>query len=57
MADMTGVTYQQARKYEREINRISAGRLDEIARVLSLPITYFFEGLEDGGSENASNPR
>ena len=54
---MTGVTYQQARKYEREINRISAGRLDEIARVLSLPITYFFEGLEDGGSENASNPR
>ena len=57
MAGMTGVTYQQAHKYEPGINRISAGRLDEIVRVLSVPITYFFEGIEDGGSENASNPR
>ena len=27
MAEMIGVTYQQAHKYERGINRISAGRL------------------------------
>src|SRR5665213_1944577 len=31
LADLIGVTYQQAHKYERGINRISAGRLFEIA--------------------------
>ena len=46
LADLIGVTYQQAHKYERGINRISAGRLYEIAQVLSVPIGYFFDGLE-----------
>ena len=32
LAEMIGVTYQQAHKYERGINRVSAGRLFEIAR-------------------------
>src|SRR6516164_7259829 len=50
LADLIGVTYQQAHKYERGINRVSAGRLFEVARVLSVPVSYFFEGLdsEDG---------
>lgn len=51
MAHLIGVTYQQAHKYERGINRISAGRLFEIARVLRVPVSYFFEGLEGKGSE------
>src|SRR5712671_4145687 len=42
---MLGLTQQQAHKYERGINRVSAGRLFEIARVLNAPITYFYEGL------------
>jgi transcriptional regulator with XRE-family HTH domain len=46
LADLIGVTYQQAHKYERGINRVSAGRLFEIARVLSVPVSYFFEGLD-----------
>ena len=46
MADHLGVTYQQAHKYERGINRISAGRLYEIAHVLGVPVGYFFDGLE-----------
>src|SRR5215469_10650240 len=45
LAELIGVTYQQAHKYERGINRVSAGRLYEIARVLNTPITYFYEGL------------
>jgi len=45
MAELVGVTYQQAHKYERGINRISAGRLYEIAQVLRVPVGYFFEGL------------
>ncbi|HLO78309.1 MAG TPA: helix-turn-helix transcriptional regulator [Magnetospirillum sp.] len=47
MADLIGVTYQQAHKYERGINRISAGRLYEIAQVLGVPVNYFFEGLDN----------
>lgn len=48
LARLIGVTYQQAHKYERGLNRISAGRLFEIAQVLQVPISWFFEGLDDG---------
>jgi len=47
LAQMIGVTYQQAHKYERGLNRISAGRLFEIARALGVPISWFFEGLQE----------
>jgi transcriptional regulator with XRE-family HTH domain len=56
LADLIGVTYQQAHKYERGINRISAGRLFEIAHVLSVPINYFFEGI-DGDAARSISPR
>ena len=48
-AEMIGVSYQQAQKYERGYDRVSAGRLFEIAGALSMPLTYFFEdiGQED----------
>jgi transcriptional regulator with XRE-family HTH domain len=52
MAQLIGVTYQQAHKYERGINRISAGRLYEIARVLRVPVSYFYEGLDGISSED-----
>ena len=52
MANLIGVTYQQAHKYERGINRISAGRLYEIARVLRVPVSYFFEGLGGNASDD-----
>src|ERR1700674_2625654 len=47
LAEMIGVTYQQAHKYERGINRVSAGRLYQIAGVLNAPITYFYDGIGD----------
>jgi transcriptional regulator with XRE-family HTH domain len=56
LADLIGVTYQQAHKYERGINRVSAGRLYEIARVLSVPVTFFFDGIE-AEAETARSPR
>ncbi len=51
MAQMIGVTYQQAHKYERGINRISAGRLYEIAKVLQVPVSFFFDGLDRTSNE------
>jgi transcriptional regulator with XRE-family HTH domain len=49
LAEVIGVTYQQAHKYERGINRVSAGTLFEIARAVSAPITYFYEGIGEEG--------
>jgi transcriptional regulator with XRE-family HTH domain len=46
MADLIGVTYQQAHKYEKGINRVAAGRLSRIAQALGVPIGYFFESAE-----------
>jgi transcriptional regulator with XRE-family HTH domain len=49
LAETIGVTYQQAHKYERGLNRISAGRLYGIAQVLGVPVSWFFEGFGTGG--------
>jgi len=51
LADLIGVTYQQAHKYERGINRVSAGRLYELARVLSVDVGFFFERIDDAETE------
>jgi transcriptional regulator with XRE-family HTH domain len=48
MAELIGVTYQQAHKYETGINRISAGRLYQIAQALGVDIAYFFEDIDPG---------
>ena len=47
LAEALGLTFQQVQKYERGANRISASKLYDIARFLSAPISYFFEGLTD----------
>ena len=46
MAELIGVTYQQAHKYEKGINRIAAGRLSTIAQALGVEVSYFFENAE-----------
>lgn len=46
LADLIGVTYQQAHKYERGINRISAARLYMLSHVLGVDANYFFDGAE-----------
>ena len=53
LANALGLTFQQIQKYERGANRISASKLYELSRILSVPVTYFFEGVEtesDAGS-------
>jgi transcriptional regulator with XRE-family HTH domain len=43
LGDSLGVTFQQVQKYEKGTNRISASRLQQIAKTLSVPVPYFFE--------------
>jgi transcriptional regulator with XRE-family HTH domain len=47
MAELIGVTYQQAHKYEKGINRIAAGRLFTIAHALGVDVGYFFDGMDN----------
>ncbi len=39
-----GVSFQQVQKYEKGVNRIGAGRLQQIAKILQVPVSWFFEG-------------
>lgn len=45
LARALGITFQQIQKYERGTNRIFASRLFHLARVLRVPVSYFFQGL------------
>ena len=45
LASALGLTFQQVQKYERGLNRIGASRLWDVAMVLNVPITYFFDGM------------
>jgi transcriptional regulator with XRE-family HTH domain len=47
LGEMLGLTFQQVQKYEKGVNRIGAGRLFEIARILGVPIQYFYESVTD----------
>ena len=46
LAEAVGVTFQQIQKYERGTNRVSAGRLFELSKVLDVPVNFFFEQHE-----------
>ena len=45
LAEALDISYQQIQKYETGANRVSAGRLYQIAQRLEAPVSYFFEGL------------
>jgi transcriptional regulator with XRE-family HTH domain len=43
LAESLGVTFQQVQKYEKGINRVGASRLQAIATVFDVPVSFFFE--------------
>jgi transcriptional regulator with XRE-family HTH domain len=44
LGDALGLTFQQVQKYEKGTNRIGASRLQHIAHILQVPVSFFFEG-------------
>lgn len=48
LAQKLGITFQQIQKYEKAMNRISASRLYEIAKILDVNLEYFYEGYDEG---------
>ena len=60
LGEALGLTFQQVQKYEKGTNRVSASRIQQIAEILQVPVSFLFEGgptgttKSDGGSEAAS---
>ena len=54
VAKVLGVSFQQVQKYENGANRISAGRLFILARILGTDLIEFYDGLDRAPSETAS---
>ncbi len=48
----TGLTFQQIQKYERGANRMGASRLFQIARILDVPVSWFFDEMSQGVVES-----
>jgi transcriptional regulator with XRE-family HTH domain len=46
LATALAISYQQIQKYETGANRVSAGRLFEIAQRLEVDVNFFFDGVE-----------
>jgi len=47
LAGKVGIKFQQIQKYETGMNRISASRLWDIAEALTVPVSFFFEGIDE----------
>ena len=58
LGDLLGLTFQQVQKYEKGVNRIGAGRLFEVSRILNVPIDFFYEGVntQPGAGEPEGAP-
>jgi transcriptional regulator with XRE-family HTH domain len=54
LGEAIGLTFQQVQKYERGTNRVGSSRMFELARVLDVPVSYFFEEM---GSDVAARGR
>jgi transcriptional regulator with XRE-family HTH domain len=57
LGEHLGITFQQIQKYEKGTNRVGASRLQAIAAILGVPVSFFFEdapGQEPGGARGFS---
>ncbi|MGL4729335.1 MAG: helix-turn-helix domain-containing protein [Bosea sp. (in: a-proteobacteria)] len=48
LGEALSLTFQQIQKYEKGTNRISASRLQNIAKILGVQVSFFFEGAPLG---------
>ncbi len=53
LAGTIGIAPQQVQKYEVGTNRVAAGRLWGMAKILEVDVGYFFEGLKKRAKRKA----
>lgn len=57
LGEMIGLTFQQVQKYERGSNRVGASRLFDLSRVLDVPMSFFFEDMDEQPPAKSSRRR
>ncbi|MDD9332195.1 MAG: helix-turn-helix transcriptional regulator [Bartonella sp.] len=60
LGEKLGITFQQIQKYEKGTNRVGASRLQAIAEIMDVPVSYFFDkgiGIQslEGFTESDNN--
>lgn len=55
LGELLGLTFQQVQKYEKGVNRIGAGRLYQVAQILGVSISYFYEGVVEQSAQSIRN--
>ena len=48
LGEALGLTFQQIQKYEKGTNRVGASRIQQIAEILQVPVSFLFEGGPSG---------
>jgi transcriptional regulator with XRE-family HTH domain len=61
LGEALGLTFQQVQKYEKGTNRVGASRIQQIAEILQVPVSFLFEGgpsgmTSAGGVSEGSSP-
>jgi transcriptional regulator with XRE-family HTH domain len=56
LAEGIGLTFQQVQKYEKGANRVSAGRLQQIANMLNVPVMFFYGGMGTRAKKSETIP-
>ena len=56
LAEAVNLTFQQIQKYERGTNRVSASRLFQFARILDVPVNYFYQEYTEGRTPGTRLP-
>jgi transcriptional regulator with XRE-family HTH domain len=53
LGEHLGLTFQQVQKYEKGVNRIGASRLFDMAKVLGVPVQFFYDEAPVGTHKGA----
>jgi len=56
LGEAVGLTFQQIQKYERGANRIGASRMYDLAHVLDVPVSFFFDDMPDDVKQRDAAP-
>jgi len=61
LGEALGLTFQQVQKYEKGTNRVGASRIQQIAEILQIPVSFLFEGgprgtVNAGGTIEGPSP-
>jgi len=54
LGEHLGLTFQQVQKYEKGVNRIGASRLFDLAKVLGVPVQFFYDEAPTGARNSGA---